>query len=136
MCILFVLCICLVAKTCLTLCNPMECSLPGSSVHGIFQASILGCHFLLQGVFLTLGLSPCLLCLLQCRQILYPLSHHEARPSLFLCILNTPFHFSEPCMFDVGGYFRNLCFFPLHLQGPFDNSVNLTFMCFDTLLNC
>ena len=25
----------------LTFCNPMDCSLPGSSVHGIFQASIL-----------------------------------------------------------------------------------------------
>ena len=29
------------AKSCLTLCNPMDCSLPGSSVRGIFQASIL-----------------------------------------------------------------------------------------------
>ena len=31
----------LVAQSCLTLCNPMDCSLPGSSVHGIFQARIL-----------------------------------------------------------------------------------------------
>ena len=30
-----------VAKSCPTLCNPMVCSLPGSSVHGIFQAKIL-----------------------------------------------------------------------------------------------
>ena len=30
-----------VAQSCLTLCNPMDCSLPGSSVHGIFQARIL-----------------------------------------------------------------------------------------------
>ena len=30
-----------VAKLCQTLCNPMDCSLPGSSVHGIFQARIL-----------------------------------------------------------------------------------------------
>ena len=28
-------------QSCLTLCNPMDCSLPGSSVHGIFQARIL-----------------------------------------------------------------------------------------------
>ena len=28
-------------QSCLTLCNPMDCSPPGSSVHGIFQASIL-----------------------------------------------------------------------------------------------
>ena len=34
-----------------------------------------GCHFLLQGVFLTQGLNPQLLCLLHCRQILYRLSH-------------------------------------------------------------
>ena len=31
----------LVAKLCLTLCHPMDCSLPGSSVHRIFQARIL-----------------------------------------------------------------------------------------------
>ena len=30
-----------VAQSCLTLCNPMDCSLPGSSVHGIFQARVL-----------------------------------------------------------------------------------------------
>ena len=30
-----------VAQLCPTLCNPMNCSLPGSSVHGIFQARIL-----------------------------------------------------------------------------------------------
>ena len=29
------------AQLCLTLCNPMDCSLPGSSVHGILQARIL-----------------------------------------------------------------------------------------------
>ena len=30
-----------VAQLCLTLCNSMDCSLPGSSVHGIFQARVL-----------------------------------------------------------------------------------------------
>ena len=30
-----------VAQLCPTLCNPKDCSLPGSSVHGIFQARIL-----------------------------------------------------------------------------------------------
>ena len=28
-------------QSCLTLCDPMDCSLPGSSVHGILQARIL-----------------------------------------------------------------------------------------------
>ena len=32
---------CLVSKSCQTLCHPMDCSLPGSSVHGILQARIL-----------------------------------------------------------------------------------------------
>ena len=31
------------ARSCSTLCDPMDCCLPGSSVHGIFQARILEC---------------------------------------------------------------------------------------------
>ena len=57
------------------LCNPIDYSPWGFSVHGIFQARILekvptlsrGSP-LLQGVFLTQGLNPCLL---HCRCILY-----------------------------------------------------------------
>ena len=30
-----------VTQSCPTLCNPMDCSLPGSSIHGIFQARVL-----------------------------------------------------------------------------------------------
>ena len=29
------------AQLCPTLCDPMDCSLPGSSIHGIFQARVL-----------------------------------------------------------------------------------------------
>ena len=63
-----------VAQSCLTLCDPMNCSLPRSSVHGIIQARILEwvCHFLLQGIFLTRGSNPDIL---HCRQILFQLSH-------------------------------------------------------------
>ena len=75
-------CCCSIAKSCLTLCNPMVCSLPDSSVHGIFPARILewnsprkntevGCHSLLQGIFPAQGSN---LCLLHCTQILYCLS--------------------------------------------------------------
>ena len=32
---------CLVTQSCPTLCNPVDCSPPGSSVHGILQARIL-----------------------------------------------------------------------------------------------
>ena len=30
-----------VAQLCATICDPIDCSLPGSSVHGIFQAIVL-----------------------------------------------------------------------------------------------
>ena len=33
--------LCLVIQSCPTLCDPMDCSLPGSSVHGVLQARIL-----------------------------------------------------------------------------------------------
>ena len=67
-------CVCvLVTQSCPTVCNPMDCSPLGSSVHGILQARILeGCHFLLQGIFPTQGLNSGLL---HCWQILYHLSH-------------------------------------------------------------
>ena len=45
-------------QSCLTLCDPIDYSPPGSSVHRILQARILGCHALLQGIFPTQGLSP------------------------------------------------------------------------------
>ena len=49
--------------SCVRLCDPMDCSLPGSSVRGILQARILewGCRFLLQGIFPTQGSNPGLL---------------------------------------------------------------------------
>ena len=45
------------AQSCPTLCDPMDYSLPGFSVHGILQAKNtgVGCHTLLQGIFPTLG---------------------------------------------------------------------------------
>ena len=35
-------CVCVCAQLCLILCDPMDCSPPSSSVHGILQAKILG----------------------------------------------------------------------------------------------
>ena len=50
-----VVCLCVCAQSCLTLCNPRDCSPAGSSVPGIFQArnTGVGYHFLLQGIFPT-----------------------------------------------------------------------------------
>ena len=61
---MFLLCEC--AQLCPTLCDPMNCSPPGSSVHGSFPGKNTGvdCHFLLQGIFPTQGLNPHLLHLL------------------------------------------------------------------------
>ena len=68
-----VVCVCLVTHLCQLFCDPMDCSLPGSSVHGIFQARILEwvAISLLKGIFLTQGPNPHLLSLLHCRRILY-----------------------------------------------------------------
>ena len=53
-----------VAQSCVTLCDPMDCSLPGSSIHGIFlgKSTGVGGHFLLQHY----------------RQIFCHLSHQES----------------------------------------------------------
>ena len=52
--------------SCVLLCDPLDCSPPGSSVHGIFQGknTVVGSHFLLQGIFPTQGPNLGLLCLL------------------------------------------------------------------------
>ena len=70
-----IFCICvLVAQLCLTLCIPMACSPPCSSVHGILQARVLELVAISfsRGIFPTQGLNPGLL---HCRQILYHLNH-------------------------------------------------------------
>ena len=71
--------LCLVAESCPTLCDPMDCSPPGSSVHGDSPGKNtgVGCHALLQGTFPTQGSNPGLP---HCRQILYCLSHQGIQP--------------------------------------------------------
>ena len=51
-------------QSCLTLCDFMDCNLPGISVHEIFQARILEWVAMVcfsQGIFLTQGLNPFLM---------------------------------------------------------------------------
>ena len=60
------------SQSCPTLCNPMDCSLPDSSVHGILQARILKWVFPFPGDLPNPGIEPSLL---YCWQILYHLSH-------------------------------------------------------------
>ena len=76
----------LVIQSCLTPCNPMGYSPPGSPIHGINSPGRntgVGSHFLLQGIFLNQGLNTCLLHITHCRQILYHLSH-QGRLYVFL----------------------------------------------------
>ena len=51
--------LCLVAQLCPTVCDPMDCNPPGSSVHenSPGKNTGVGCHALLQGIFLT-GIEP------------------------------------------------------------------------------
>ena len=62
--------VCSVTQWCPTLCNPMDCSPPGSSVLGTFPGRNTGVssHALLQGIFPTQESNTCLL---HCRQIFY-----------------------------------------------------------------
>ena len=58
----------------------MDYTLPGSSVHEVFQArKWVGCHFFLQGIFQIQGSNPHLPCLLHCRQILHQEAIEEAQ---------------------------------------------------------
>ena len=81
-------CVCWVKllQSCLTLCNPMDCSQPGSSsVHGILQGknNWVGCRALLQGIFPTQGSN---LHLLDCRWILYCWAISKALSTTYLIL--------------------------------------------------
>ena len=62
--------LCWVAQSCLTLCNPLDCSPPGFSAHGDSPGknTRVGCCALLHGIFPILGSNPG-------RQILYHMSY-------------------------------------------------------------
>ena len=64
----------LVIQLCLTLCNPIDCTSPGSLVQGDFPGKNtgVGSLFLLQGIFLTPELKQGFL---HCSQILYQLNY-------------------------------------------------------------
>ena len=74
--------LCLVVQLYLTFLDPMDCSLPGSSVHGdsLGKNTAVGCHAL-QGIFPMQGLNPGLP---HCRWIVYRLSHQGSPPKLAL----------------------------------------------------
>ena len=80
------LCVCLVTQLCPTLCDRMDCSLPGFSVHGDSPGKNtgVGCQAILEGIFPNQRSNPGLL---HCRRILYQLSH-KGSPNSDCMILN------------------------------------------------
>ena len=79
--------LCLVAQSCLTLCNPMDCSPPASSTHGGSPGKNTGVGFhalLLQEIFPTQGRSGWDPCLPHCRWILYHLSHQGSLENILI----------------------------------------------------
>ena len=69
-----------VARSCLTLCDPVDCTRPLGPWDSPGENTGVGCHFLLQGIFPTQGLNPGLL---NCRQTLYHLNHQGSRNTYF-----------------------------------------------------
>ena len=80
-----ILTLCTCAQSCPTLCDPMDGSSPGSSVHGIFQArnTGVGFNFLFRGIFQTQGSNPHLLH----RQTDSLPLHHRGSPDLNITAL-------------------------------------------------
>ena len=88
----------------LTLPDPMDCSLPGSSVHGILQAGILEC----QGIFPAQGLNSYLLRLLHWQGSLPPVP--SGKMSVCVCVGGEGVCVCVCCVAAVKGRAR-LCVF-------------------------
>ena len=82
----------------------MDCSPPGSSVHGVLQARILEWVALLQGIFLTQRLNPCVLCW---QGSSLPLSCWES--------LMMPFWVVPHCSFDLHFSNNEQCWTSFHV---------------------
>ena len=99
----FIELLCICVHSCPTLCNTIDCSPPGSTVHGIpRQEYWSGLPFILQGIFQTLGSNPGLLCLLHCRGILYCLSYLGKHPMfiyIFLFLISKRSSLLSECSF-------------------------------------
>ena len=100
----------LVGQSCLTLCHSMDCSLPRAPLSWTFQSknSGVGSHSLLQRIFTTLGF-------LNCRQILYHLSHAWLVVVYFTSLLPTISSITHYCVISTWHHpakfvFKTKCF--------------------------
>ena len=97
-----------VAQSCPTLCDPMDCRLPGSSGPWNFPGKDtgVGCHCLLQGIFLIQGLNPSLP---RYRQMLYHLSHQwffVRLKYLLMAHRQRQLYFGLTIFFNVGHFLK------------------------------
>ena len=84
-----------VAQSCLTLSDPMDCSLPGSSIHGIFQARVL-----------EWGAIAFSLTLLEVRIILiFIFSNLRLQPLLLILLISIPYDFYIHVVIIIHIYF-------------------------------
>ena len=102
-----------VARSCPTFCDPMDCSLPGSSVQGFSRQEYWSGHFLLQEILLTQGLNPGLQ---HCRQTLYHLSH-QGSPSIYQQAITMSFFENIKETGRYVSYRTNYFYFFLHREG-------------------
>ena len=102
-----------VSQSCVTLGDPMDCSPPGSSVHGIFQARVLewGAIAFSNDPFCSVFKTACLLCIL-CHIIASILKQHYLSFPIAVCLFiyeryslslsALALHYSFPSLFPLG----------------------------------
>ena len=125
------MCVCLLAQSCITLCDPIDCSLPSPSVHGILQANVLEwvATSFSREIFLTQGSNPGL----HCRWILSPMSHWGSHKKIVVLLFSRqviscslrPYvlqHARPPCPSPSPGVCPSSC--PLHRYATFCLSIS------------
>ena len=112
-------CVCSVDQSCLSFCNPMDCSPPSFSVHGIFQTRILEQVAISssKGIFPTQELNPHLL---HCQADSLPLSHLGSSMNGLTC------EWTEKCIFRLS---VSSSFLPLGSKMPVGSVQPAWFLC-------
>ena len=71
-----------ITQMCPTLCGPMDCSIPDSSIHGIFQASILEWVAISFSISTLYIVSKCIY--VSCNHPVHPIPHHPLGIHMFV----------------------------------------------------
>ena len=123
--------LCLVAQSCPTLCDPMDCSLTGSSVHGDSPGKNTGVgHYaLLQGIFPTQGSNPSLP---HCRWIEGTSLIQKGSTFCMHLIISQRFHFLIASRWGLGCQHMNFgeiqAFIPLQSQSEYVKKISVDFL--------